>query len=103
MTKRTERSSTEEGVVWVGHDQVLIVEPGEGGHPEVEVVSRGPAESDATFEGRAIDEVIDWDRVVVTGPAFARTEFERAYVAVTHRPDRLVDVEPKTRRPRARG
>jgi hypothetical protein len=32
--------------------------------------------------------------VTVAGPAFARTSFERALVAVTHRPDRIVDVEP---------
>jgi len=30
----------------------------------------------------------------VSGPADVRTRFDRAYVAVTHRPDRLVDIEP---------
>jgi hypothetical protein len=44
-----------------------------------------------------VDQVVDEERVVVSGPAFARTDFERAYTALTYRPDRLVDVEPKTR------
>jgi hypothetical protein len=46
---------------------------------------------------RMVDQVVDEERVVVSGPAFARTDFERAYTALTYRPDRLVDVEPKTR------
>jgi hypothetical protein len=36
--------------------------------------------------------------VVVADPARARTGFERAYVAMTHRPDRFVDIEPTTPR-----
>jgi hypothetical protein len=41
-----------------------------------------------------VHEVVDEDRLIVSGPTNARTDFERAYVAMTHRPDRLVDVEP---------
>ena len=41
-----------------------------------------------------MDEVLDRDQVNVAGPAYARTSFERAYVAVTHHPERIVDVEP---------
>jgi hypothetical protein len=43
---------------------------------------------------------VDEERVVVSGPADVRTQFDRAYVAVTHRPDRLVDVEPSAPGPR---
>jgi hypothetical protein len=81
--------------VWIDHDQALIVEQGSDGPPCVELLDRAPAESEAAFEARTVDEVLAEDRVVVSGPAFARTDFERAYVGVTHRPDRLVDVEPK--------
>lgn len=85
-----------EAVVWIDHDQAVIVEHGPGGRESVERLDRAPAESEAAFEARTVDQVVDEDRVVVSGPAYARTDFERAYVAVTHRPDRLVDVEPKT-------
>jgi hypothetical protein len=95
--RRTKDKPAEhEAVVWIDHDQALIVEQASDGGQSVELLDRRPAESEAAFEARTVDEVVDDDRVVVSGPAFARTDFERAYVAVTHRPDRLVDVEPKT-------
>jgi hypothetical protein len=83
-------------VVWIDHDQAFIVGQGPDGRESVELVDRAPGESEADFEARTVGEVVDEDQVVVSGPAYARTDFERAYVAVTHRPDRLVDVEPET-------
>ena len=100
MTKRRrtrDKPAEHEAVVWIDHDQALIVEQASDGGRTVELLDRALAESEAAFEARTVDEVMADDRVVVSGPAFARTDFERAYVAVTHRPDRLVDVEPKTR------
>jgi hypothetical protein len=84
-----------EAIVWIDHERAVIVSPGLDAAESVQVVDRGAGESPATFEARAIDVVIDDERVMVTGPAFARTSFERAYVAVTHRPDRLVELEPR--------
>jgi hypothetical protein len=81
-------------LVWIDHDQAVIVEQGPSGRNEVELLNRLAAETEAMFDVRAVESVVDRDRVVVSGPAHARTDFERAYVAMTHRPDRLVDVEP---------
>jgi hypothetical protein len=36
----------------------------------------------------------DRQRVVILGPSSARLALEREYVAIYHRPDRIVDVEP---------
>jgi hypothetical protein len=83
-------------VVWIDHDQAFIVGLGPDGREKVELVDRTPGESEAAFEARTVGEVVDDEQVVVSGPAYARTDFERAYVALTHRPDRLVDVEPAT-------
>ena len=83
-------------VVWIDHDQAFIVGQGPDGRETVELVDRVPGEGEAEFEARTVGEVIDDDQVVVSGPAYARTDFERAYVALTHRPDRLIDVEPAT-------
>jgi hypothetical protein len=83
-------------VVWIDHDQAFLVGQGPDGRENVELVNRAANESEADFEARTVGEVVDDERVVVSGPAYARTDFERAYVAVTHRPDRLVDVEPGT-------
>jgi hypothetical protein len=87
-------------VVWIDHDQAFIVGQEPDGHERVELVDREPGETEAAFEARTVDEVVDDDRVVVSGPAYARTDFERAYVAMTHRPDRLVDLEPNASPPR---
>ncbi len=81
--------------------RAIIVDRDSEGIETVEVLERRPTETAAGFEARTVDEVIDETRVVVSGPADARTEFDRAYVALTHRPDRLVDVEP-SRGPEAR-
>jgi hypothetical protein len=83
-----------EAAVWIDHDQAVIVEHAPDGQETVERLDRTPQESEAAFEVRTVDQVLDQDVVVVSGPAYARTGFERAYVAVTHRPDRIVDVEP---------
>lgn len=98
MTTRRPTADTpprHEAAVWIEHDLAVIVEQWPDGHENVERLDRIPPESEAAFEARTVDEVLDEDRVVVSGPAYARTGFERAYVAVTHRPDRLVDVEPQ--------
>jgi hypothetical protein len=98
----TTRSTTQnkrakrEAIVWIDHDQAVIVEQGADGRQSVELLDRAPDESEAAFEARTADQVVDEDRIVVAGPAYARTDFERAYVELTHRPDRLVDVEPIT-------
>ncbi len=85
-----------EAVVWIDHDQALVVASEPDGPPTAEILERAAAESEIAFEERALEDILDADRVLVSGPADARTSFERAYVAVTHRPDRLVDVEPTT-------
>jgi len=96
-------SGPTEALVYVDHSQAVIVEHAVDGREVIEVLSRKPAETETAFDGRAVNEVADQDRIVVSGPAYARTDFERAYVAATHRPDRIVDVEhPTTRRGRTR-
>lgn len=85
-----------EAVVWIDYDWAVIVEQGPGCRDRVELLDRRPAESTEGFEARTVDEVIDKQRVLVSGPEYARTTFERAYVSMTHRPDRLVDIEPTT-------
>ena len=87
---------TDEAIVWIDHDRAVIVNPKLDAAESVELLERGTGESPAAFEARAVDEVIDDERVMVAGPAFVRTSFERAFVAVTHRPDRLLEVEPRS-------
>ena len=50
-------------------------------------------ESEADFVARIVGAVGDSERVMVLGPASLRLAVQRAYVAVSHRPDRLVELE----------
>lgn len=75
--------------IWIDHQQALVTSYPDASRPTVQRIRRGPGESEDQFDVRVVDAVIDRPQLEVTGPAFARTRFERAYVAVTHRPDRL--------------
>lgn len=84
--------SRRQAFVWIDHDRAVIDVYGPGPRSVVRV-DRLPAECRERFESRTIAAIAEHDRIIVSGPAFARTEFERAYVALTLRPDRLVDLE----------
>ena len=95
MTERVETSRhPADAMIWIDHQQAIIAMRRGDGSPFVERLGRGPFEPESAFEARAVDEIVDSGTVTVAGPAFARTSFERALVAVTHRPDRIIDVEP---------
>ena len=94
MLTRTTPALDREAIVWIDHSQAIITTIDGGGVSRVERLDRGTSEPESAFGARAIHELGEHDRVVVTGPVFARTTFERAFVATTHRPDRLIDLEP---------
>ena len=96
MSERATASATRpDALIWIDHEQAIItLRRGDAVPPVVERLGRGRFEPEAAFEARAVDELIDAGTVTIAGPAFARTSFERALVAVTHRPDSFVDVEP---------
>jgi hypothetical protein len=84
-----------DAIVWIDRETAIItdLDPGGDRPPMVECLARGAGEPSNHFEARAVDEVLDDQLVAVAGPIAARVSFERRFVAVTHRPDRLVDVE----------
>lgn len=100
MTERRQRTRghehANEAAVWIDDAHAVISEHGDDDQDTTEYLVRSPAESVPAFELRTIQEIIERDRIVVSGPAVARLGFERAYSRMTHRPDRLVDIEPTT-------
>ena len=86
--------SSDDAIVWIDPDQAIVVCHLSGGQETVEVLQRAATESSVQFQARTVDQVVDEPRVLVSGSAGDRTAFERTYVAITHRPDRLADVEP---------
>ena len=98
MTRRTGATQHPVGEteIWIGADQAVIVDSSADGQDAVHNVDRGPAESRPAFELRTLREIVDRDRLFVFGSPDSRIGFERAYVRLTHRPDRLVDAPPPT-------
>lgn len=84
-----------DAIVWIDHETAIVTDLDLGGDrpPVVECLARGANESGTDFEARAVDEVIDETTVAVAGPVAARLSFERRFVAVTHRPDRIIDLD----------
>jgi hypothetical protein len=77
-------------VVWVDMRHALIARLRDG-HS---VVSEDERDADPEFQYllRVVHEAAGCDRVVIMGPDAARLDFEREYVTLYHRPDRLIDV-----------
>ena len=60
-----------------------------------EIRRRGDAaDDDPTYLVRVADAIGDRERIAIMGPDSNRLALEREYVAIFHRPDRLIDVEP---------
>ena len=81
-------------VVWIDDRQAIIATAAPDGRPVVDQLGRGPMETESAFDARTVGALLDRDQVAVSGPLFSRVAFERTFVAVTHRPERLLDGEP---------
>ena len=84
-----------DAIVWIDHETAIVTDLDLEGErpPLVECLARGAGESGTDFEARAVEEVLDETTVAVAGPVAARLSFERRFVAVTHQPDRIIDLD----------
>jgi hypothetical protein len=86
------RARPSTAVAYVDRDHALIVKTtADGAVGVIDIPRRWP--EDVSYLLRIVDQVGDRERVVILGPDTLRLELEREYVAVYHRPDRMVDVE----------
>jgi hypothetical protein len=81
-------------VVWIDPDQAFVATKNGSGHVTSVIVARPPAVPTVTYLAHVAHLIGDAERVVISGPDAMRTELEREYTAVQHRPDRIIDVEP---------
>ena len=79
-------------VVWLDHGHALVARAHEG-HSVITEVERD-ADPEAQYLLRIVHEAAGCDRVVVMGPDPSRIAFEREYVTLYRRPDRLIDLGP---------
>jgi len=77
-------------IVWLDRRHALIARA-HGGHSVVTEVERD-ADPEGQYLLRIAREAADCDRVVISGPDATRIDFEREYVALYRRPDRLIDL-----------
>ena len=77
-------------VVWLDRSHALVAR-GHDGRPEVTEVDRS-FDPETDYLLRVVHEAAGCDRLVVMGPDASRVAFEREYVALYRRPDRLIDV-----------
>jgi hypothetical protein len=79
--------------VWIDDHQARITTESTDGCAIVERLDRRPSETEGGFDARVVETVAGLDPVAVSGPVFARIAFQRVFVALTHRPDLLVDLD----------
>lgn len=78
-------------VIWVDGWHAIVARS-EHGKRVITEVDRD-ADPEALYLLRVARQADDCDRVMILGPDATRLAFEREYVALYRRPDRLVDIE----------
>ena len=83
-------------VAWIddGHANVVVMDP--DGRVSTRLIERG-TRTELTYLAEIVRTIGSRERVMILGPGPTRLALEREYVAIHHRPERLVDVEPAGR------
>ena len=85
-------------VVWIDDHQARITTQTTDGCAIVERLDRRPSETESRFDARVVETIAGLDPVAVSGPALPRIAFQRAFVALTHRPELLIDLDVEASR-----
>jgi len=86
-------------VVWIGPEMAMIARRDGAGEVDILDIPRSSAGPDDPrhYLVEVVDRIGAAARVVVLGPDALRLDLEREFVAIGHRPDRIVDVSPHER------
>ena len=87
------RVAPESAVAWINGRQAIVATMARDGGIFTCEINRGLS-PESSYLALVVQALGDRERVVILGPSSARLALEREYVAIYHRPDRLVDVEP---------
>lgn len=83
-------------VVWVDATRAIVASTEADGRVETEQIHRGAA-SETEFLAHVVHEIGNSPTVSVVGPGSVRLALEREFVAISHRPDRLVGIPASAR------
>ena len=95
MTTR-QRNPEPSAVVWVDADHAIVASTDPDGGFATEKIDRG-AESETAYLAHVVHEIGDRPTVSVVGPSSVRLALEREFVAISHRPERLVGIPMSAR------
>lgn len=79
--------------VWINERHAFVGLLAADGRISTSEVDRG-IDPEPSYLARVAQVIGNRRRIAVLGPGSAPLALERAYVAIYHRPDRLIDVEP---------
>ena len=85
-----------DAVVWVDQRHAIVAQADVEGIATTEIRRVGQAE--LRYLARVVHELGDREHIMIVGPQPARVGLEREYVAITHRPDRLIAAPAAARR-----
>lgn len=81
-------------ITWISPARAIVARRAASGWVDVARVENPTPDEEMPYLARVAHEIGDADRVLIMGADAIRTELEREYVRIYHRPDRLVDIEP---------
>ena len=84
-----------DAVVWVDERHAIVARSDGGGIETTEIRRVGLTET--RYLARVVHEIGDGKHVMIVGPQPIRLALEREYVAIGHRPDRLIAAPPAAR------
>jgi hypothetical protein len=97
MTTNETEERRPSAVVWINERHATVARMGEDDRISMNEIDRGTG-PELQYLAHVVHELGDQERVMIVGPGPMRLALEREYVSISHRPDRLVSVRPKTRR-----
>ncbi len=88
-----EESPAESAIAWINGRRTMVATMARDGEISTCEINRGLS-PEPSYLALVVHALGDRERVMILGQSSARLALERKYVAIYHRPDRLVDVEP---------
>jgi hypothetical protein len=83
-------------VVWVDEDHAIVASAQPEGGIATEQIDRGTT-SETEYLAHVVHEIGNTPTVSIVGPSSIRLALEREFVAISHRPERLVGIPTSTR------
>jgi hypothetical protein len=92
----SKRALEPSAVVWVDEKHAIVASTEPEGGITAGQIHRGP-ESETEYLAHVVHEIGDRPTVSIVGPSAVRLALEREFVAISHRPERLVGIPMSAR------